>query len=173
MVDDFGSLWRRTVSSHPVPSHQASVRTVLSRPEKREDAPFDNEDVVTRLPASLHKLCARMLEHLLRLRLVVGGVGKGGRGGPRGRHGGGGVTMVAGWESGAPCCGASVWLPCAHLLLRGRADPRSELHVVVDMGTVLTWPGDVQAEKYIGRPQHLGQREGGAQKVCERRVHDR
>ena len=70
----------------PIPNHQASVRTVLScpvHPGKREDASFDNEDVVARLSDFLHQLGAGVLEHLLRLRFVVarrGEAGEAGRG---------------------------------------------------------------------------------------------
>ena len=83
MVDDLDAVALALAEDGefpPVPNHHASVRTVLPRPGKREDAPFDNEDVVARLPDLLHRLCARVLEHLLRLRLVVARGRQGGEG---------------------------------------------------------------------------------------------
>ena len=83
MVDDFDPVALTLAEDGefpPAPNHHASVRSVLSRPGKREDGPLDNEDVVARLSLSnfLQQLYTGVLEHLLRLHFVVGRGGKGG-----------------------------------------------------------------------------------------------
>ena len=60
MVDDFDAAALALAEDGefpPIPNHQASVLTVLSCPGKREDAPFDNENVVARLPGFPARAC--------------------------------------------------------------------------------------------------------------------
>ena len=113
MVDDFDAAALALAEDGefaPIPNHQASVRTVLScpvlsHPGKREDAYFDNEDVVARLSDFLHQLGAGVLEHLLRLRFVVARGGEAGKAGRGTSVGGTAVVRVMMVHRGGRRCG--------------------------------------------------------------------